>query len=404
MVLPFEAARLLVESHAGGLCPGRTEMVPLADSAARVLAQDGIADRDIPPFPRATRDGYAVRAEDLSQVPSSLAVVGEVRAGSALELRVSCGQAAEIMTGAAVPAGADAVVMIEYATRHAGSVEIHRPVLRGENIVPAGAEARRGDVLLPAGTCLRPAAIGVAASVGMSEVRVFARPTVAILATGDELVEITARPGPTQIRNSNTYSLAAQVRAAGALPVLLPPAPDNPEALRLGIQEGLRSDLLLIAGGVSAGRYDMVEEALSRFDAELLFTGVLIQPGRPLVFGRVPAGASASYFFGLPGNPVSTLVTFELFVRPMIEALAGATPSPLAFPKARLKHEVRAKPGLTRFLPASLTGHFERAEVSLVPWQGSGDMAAAARANCFLVVPPECERILPGEMASVLPA
>jgi molybdopterin molybdotransferase len=222
---------------------------------------------------------------------------------------------------------------------------------------------------------------------------------VAVLSTGDEVVGITATPGPAQIRNSNTYSLAAQIEQAGAEAVKLPIAPDEPVKLRALIEKGLECDLLLLTGGVSIGKYDLVEQVLTELNADFYFTGAKIQPGKPIVFGSCGIG---KYFFGLPGNPVSTMVTFKLFAQAMITALAGAKPQPLIFPKARLKSEIRIKTGLKRFLPAVLSGKFENAEVELAAWQGSGDIAALARANCFLVIPPDCEQIAAGEWVSLL--
>jgi len=252
-------------------------------------------------------------------------------------------------------------------------------------------------------------------------VQVFRKPRVAVLSTGDEVVEIDAMPGAAQIRNSNSYSLAAQVQNAGGEPVRLAIAPDERERLRALIEEGLRCDLLLLTGGVSMGKYDLVEQVLGELKAEFYFTGADIQPGRPVVFGSCGAGALVhadsevaantragaaaphrKYFLGLPGNPVSTMVTFELFARPMIEALAGMTPQRLIFLRARLKSEIRTKTGLKRFLPAVLSGEFENAEVELARWQGSGDIAALARANCYVVIPPDRERIDAGEWVSLL--
>ena len=315
------------------------------------------------------------------------------------------------MTGAPVPSGADAVVMVEYTTQSRSTVEIKRSVKSGENYVPRGAEARQGQMLLDRRTRVDHAAIALVASVGKNRLQVFRKPRIAVLATGDEIVEIDHDPGPSQIRNSNTYSLAAQLQNAGGEPVLLPIAPDERVRLRALIEEGLKSDLLLLAGGVSMGKYDLVEQVLGELQAEFYFTGAQIQPGRPIVFGlcTLPerAGAPAphihgKYFFGLPGNPVSTMVTFELFVRPMIHALGGGAPQPLVFLKARLKSDVRTKTGLKRFLPAVLSGEFENAEVELARWQGSGDIAALAGANCYLVIPPDREQIGAGESVSVM--
>ncbi len=255
------------------------------------------------------------------------------------------------MTGAPAPPGADAVVMIEYTSRHGDRVEITKGVAAGENIVPTGAEAKRGDRLLVPGIRLHHAAIALAASVGRSHLLVYSKPRVAVLSTGDELVDIDIPPALNQIRNSNSYSLAVQIQSAGGEPVLLPIAPDEPERLRELIAEGLEADLLLLTGGVSMGKYDLVEQALLELNAEFFFTGAKIQPGKPIVFGRIPDAASLKYFFGLPGNPVSTMVTFELFARPMIAALAGMQPQKLLFLHAKLKSEIKAKPGFEA-LPA----------------------------------------------------
>jgi molybdopterin molybdotransferase len=408
-VLTFADARHVVEQHARALRGGDPEPVELLAGRGRVLAHEIVADRDFPPFPRATRDGYAVRSADIAKPAVRLRVVGELRAGadpashSFDELQP--GTAVEIMTGAPAPPGADAVVMVEHTFRHGDFVEIQRSATPGENVVPAGSEAKRGEVLLPAGRRMDATSIAVAASVGFTTLRVHQRPRVAILSTGDEIVDIAAEPGPSQIRNSNSYSVAAQVAEAGGEPVQLPIAPDEPEQLRHLVAEGLTADLLLLTGGVSAGKYDLVEQVLGRFHAEFFFTGALIQPGKPIVFGRALArdGAKPTYFFGLPGNPVSTMVTFELFARPVIEALSGAEPTTLKFLQARLGAEIKTKTGLTRFLPGVLSGEFESAVVQLAAWKGSGDVVGTARANCWVVVPPERDSIPAGEWIAVMP-
>jgi molybdopterin molybdotransferase len=406
-VVSFEVARHLVEKHAAGVCPGDLETVDLLAGLGRVLAEGIVADRDFPPFDRATRDGYAVLAADLVEVPARLEVVGEVKAGDWPEAKscsVGRGQAVGIMTGAPLPAGADAVVMVEHTatlgrdTLGGKFVEVQRGVHAGENFVPRGAEARAGQLLLDRGRWLDHAGVAIAASVGKSQVQVFRKPRVAVLSTGDEVVEIDAMLAPAQIRNSNSYSLAAQVVNVGGEAVRLAIAPDSPGRLRALIEEGFECDLLLLTGGVSMGKYDLVEQVLGELQAEFYFTGAEIQPGRPVVFGS----CGKKYFFGLPGNPVSTMVTFELFARPMIEALAGMTPRPLVFVSARLKSEIRTKTGLKRFLPAVLAGEFEDAEVELARWQGSGDIAALAQANCYVVVPPDRERMEAGEWVSLL--
>jgi len=403
-VLSFEEARHLVEQFAAGVFPEEVETVNLLAGLGRVLAEGILADRDFPPFARATRDGYAVRAADVAEIPARLEVVGEVKAGDWPEpgvCSVGRGQAVGIMTGAPLPEGADAVVMVEHTLPirepAVKLVEVRRSISVGENFVPRGAEARAGQLLLDRGRRLDHAGIAIAASVGKSRVQLFRKPRVAVLSTGDEVVEIDAMPGPAQIRNSNSYSLAAQVQNAGGEAVRLEIAPDERGRLRTLIEEGLGCDLLLLTGGVSMGKYDLVEQVLGELKAEFYFTGAEIQPGRPVVFG-----SHKKYFFGLPGNPVSTMVTFELFARPMIEALAGMAPQPLIFLRARLKSEIRTKTGLKRFLPAVLSGEFENAEVELARWQGSGDIAALARANCYVVIPPDRERIEAGEWVSLL--
>ena len=280
----------------------------------------------------------------------------------------------------------------------------------GANIVAIGAEAVLGEQLLTPGMRIDPAAIALAASAGKSRLSVFRKPRIAVLATGDEIVPITTPPGGNQIRNSNTYSLAAQISAAGGDPVLLPVAPDETTRLRELILQGLQSDLLLLSGGVSMGKYDLVEQVLSELGAQFLFTSVAIQPGKPVVFGNTGYGVDApvgdgrnhKYFVGLPGNPVSTLVTFDLFAKPIIEALAGMQPRKLVFLRAKLKAEIKVKTGLRRFLPAVLSGEFDDPEVELARWQGSGDIAATARANCYAVITSDREKIPVGEWIPVL--
>lgn len=416
-VVSLQEARSIVEQHAAELRPHSQEMVSLLESNRRVLSEEICADRDFPPFPRAIRDGYAMLAADLAHAPARLKVVGEIRAGQSGSFAIHSGEAAEIMTGAPLPEGADAVVMVEYTRRDGGHVVIERAVESGENFVPRGAEAKPGDVLLAPGHRMDFVAVAMAASVGKSVVQVYARPRVAVLATGDEIVETTAVPEPHQIRNSNTYSLAVQVRDAGAEPVLVPVAPDEPQRLRELLREGLGCDLLLITGGVSMGKYDLVEQELSKFGADFFFTGAKIQPGKPVVFGQAerqldmqkPASGAGrerniqrTFFLGLPGNPISTMVTFELFARPLINALSGAPAGKLRFLRARLKSEIRTKTGLTRFLPGRLSGEYDNVTVEFVPWKGSGDLAAQSRANCYIVVPPDRESIRTGEAVDVM--
>ncbi len=398
MVLPLEEARRIVEEQASSLAAERTETVPLLDSPGRVLAEEICADRDFPPFPRSTRDGYAVRAADVHGVPVELKVVDEVRAGDFRNVTVAAGEAVEIMTGAPVPVGADAVVMVEYTARESDRVAIQRAVAPGENVVAQGAEARAGDVLLARGYRMNHAGVAIAAAVGKAGVQVYARPKVAIVTTGDELVAITESPAAGQIRNSNTYSLAVQVQNAGGDPVLLPPARDDVVRLRESLIQAFEADLVLISGGVSMGKYDLVEQVLAEFGARFFFTGALIQPGKPVVFGH----ARNRYFLGLPGNPVSTMVTFELFARPLLDGLSGTSAGTLRYVRARLKADIQVKTGLTRFLPALLTGEYHDPMVELLSWKGSGDIATAARANCYVVIPRNRDHIFADEWVDVM--
>jgi molybdopterin molybdotransferase len=403
-VLDYAEAAALVRTEAARLArlPHAAETLSLLDAQGRVLAADLIADRDQPPFPRATRDGFAALADDWKG--GVLKIAGLLRAGEAWAGEpVASGTCIEIMTGAPVPAGADCVVMVEHVHRARDTVHLlpERTIASGDNIVPTGAEARSGTLLLPAGTRLSIHGIAVAAACGYPHVSVFRKPRVAILATGDELVDVQETPLPHQIRNSNTYTLAAQVRALGGEPVRLPPVADEAEALAVAIRNAARTcDLLLLSGGVSMGKYDLVEPALAAQGGVFHFTGVRIQPGKPVVFGSLNDGALP--FFGLPGNPVSTIVCFALFAAPVLAALGGDQGYGPPFAQARLRSPVRNKPGLTRFLPARLTHDIAGSPVETIAWQGSGDLAGTARANCFLVIPEDAGDLESGVTVSVL--
>jgi len=370
-----------------------TEQIPSLEAAGRVLAEEITADRDYPPFPRSARDGFAVRAADL---PGELTVIGEVRAGEVFTGTVGKGRAVEIMTGAPLPAGADVVVMIEHTERTGNLVRIARSIPSGENFSARGVEAKQGTTVLFPGRRLGFAEIALLATVGRECTSVYRRPRVAIIPTGDEIAETGQQPEAFQIRNSNAWSMSVQVARAGGDPQILSIARDNYESTRELIEQGLDHDMLLLSGGVSAGKYDIVERVLADLGAQFFFDRVLIQPGQPLVFGT----ARGKFFFGLPGNPASTMVTFEVFARAAVELLNGATEAPLPLLQARLSREVRHKPGLTRFLPAQVSA--DGSTVAPEPWQGSGDVSALARANAFLVTDPDRESWAAGDMIRVL--
>ncbi len=395
MALTFEQARACVLQHVAPSI-GR-ERIALAEAAGRVLAEDIRADRDYPPFPRSARDGFAVRAADL---PGELRVIGEVRAGEAFQGSVHAGEALEIMTGAPVPAGADAVVMVEHTTRSGDRVKIERTARSGDNFNPRGVEALEGETVLASGTRLDYAAIALLAATGNIQIEVFPQPRVAIIPTGDELVEIGEQPLAHQIRNSNAQSLAVQVRRAGGIPVMLPIARDTFESTIAAIENGFECDMMLLSGGVSAGKHDLVEDGLKHFGAELLFDRVLIQPGQPLVFGRRTSDRGEQFFFGLPGNPGSTMVTFELFARAAIEKIQGIEYPALPLLRAKLTREFRHKTGLTRFLPACLSA--DGSAIEPLRSQGSGDVVSLARANAFLVAEPDRESWAAGDDIRVM--
>jgi molybdopterin molybdotransferase len=387
-----EARRCVVERVKAARRRPAAGTVALMEAAGRVLASDVRADRDYPPRARSMRDGFALRAEEL---PGEFVVVGEVRAGQRCEVEVGPGEAVEIMTGAMVPPGANAVVMVEQVRVEGARVIVDRVLEKGANVNAQGCDACAGEVVLRAGRRIGVAETALLATVGAVDVEVYERPRVAILATGDELVEMEGRPEPHQIRNSNSWSLALQVAQAGGEAELLGVAPDRLEATEELVGEALQSDLLLISGGVSAGKYDVVEQALARHGAEFYFDRVKLQPGQPCVFGR----AGETFFFGLPGNPASTMVCFETLGRAALDLLSGCEEALLPVTRAPLAEPFRHKAGLTRFLPARLE---EDGRLRPVKWSGSGDVPALARANCLLVADAEKEEYAAGEMIGVL--
>jgi molybdopterin molybdotransferase len=413
-MITYQRARSIIIERVGmGGATLRIESVALAEAFGRVLAWDVTADRDYPPFNRSTRDGYAVRAGEVRE-GATLACVGEIRAGDAPAFAVRASECVQIMTGAALPAGADAVVMIEHTSRAGDSVRFTREARVGQSVVAQGSEARAGQIVLRSGMRVGFSESAQAAQVGAAQLSCFARPRVAILSTGDEIVPFASTPGPFQIRNSNAVSLAAQVRMAGGEPVLLGNAADREDDLWEKISAGLRKDILILSGGVSMGKYDLVEKVLREMGAEFFFDAVAIRPGKPAVF----AMCEGKPVFGLPGNPVSTMVTFELFVVPAIDLRGGAQARPLPMVEAMVAEDLHEKPGMTHFLPAHVTwpaaepahadGNAESltegvaAKVKALSWQGSGDIAAMVRANCFLVVDGELSQVAAGTRMPVI--
>jgi len=410
-MVSYQQARELVIARVGAL-PRKlqAESITLPEALGRVLAAEIRSDREYPPFDRSIRDGYAVLAAD-SGDGATLTCTGELKAGDTPTATVMAGTCVSIMTGAAVPTGADAVVMVEHTSRDGDLVRLERAATPGQHVVKRGSELAAGEVVVGAGTRLGITEIAAAAQVGAARVKVYRRPRIAILSTGDEVVDVAETPGPFQIRNSNSASLAAQVVKAGGEPVMLGNAKDTVEDLRGKIKEGLQADALILSGGVSMGKYDLVEPVLREFGAKFVFDAVAIRPGKPVVF----AICQGTPVLGLPGNPVSTMVTFDLFVRPAIGLLGGSAPLPLPLLDAVLTVAMAERPGLTHFLPAVLEyagggsegkPGFRLADgprVAPIRWQGSGDVVAMSRANCLLVVPSDRERIEAGERVQVLP-
>lgn len=398
MTLAFEQALQTVKERIALHKPD-VETLSLEQAHGRILAEEAKADRDYPPFHRSTRDGFAIRSADLGTPPAVLECIGEVQAGDHFKGKVGAGECVSIMTGAPLPEGADAVVMIEHTRQEGSRVKALESISAFENVVRRGSEAVAGNILLQRGRRLGAAEIGILASIGVAQVKVFRPPEVAILATGDELVAVDQVPTWFQIRNSNAFSLAAQVMEAGGIPKILGVAPDQKDRLKELIQQGLQFDLLILSGGVSAGKYDWVEKALEELGAEFYFQSVAMRPGHPVVFG----GVGGKFFFGLPGNPVSAYVTFEVFARPALGVLAGSEFSAPVFLRARLAKSLQHKSGFTRFVPAHVDAVGGVPTVNLVSWQGSGDLAGLAAANCFLVVHPEQASLEAGGWVDVMP-
>jgi len=358
--------------HAGPPVPGR------------VLAEDVVSDLDMPPFDKAMMDGYAVRSADFAGGPSKLQVVEEITAGRTPEKPVGPGQAARIMTGAPLPAGADAVVMIERCEA-AGedAVRIPAPVTAGQNVQPRAREFRRGETVLAAGSLLRPQEIGLLAIVGRPSMLSHAVPRVAVLATGAELVEPDHEPGPGQIRNSNAPMLIAQAASAGAHPHYLGIARDNVSHLWQLIGDGLTHDVLLLTGGVSAGKLDLVPEVLRDLGVTAHFHKVRMKPGKPVLFGT----RGEALVFGLPGNPVSAFVCFELFVRPALRRLSGHAAGPPEFVSLPLGEDFRYTTDRPTYHPARIERCAVGECVRPVAWHGAPDVRALTLANALMLVP-----------------
>jgi molybdopterin molybdotransferase len=398
-MLSVAEAQAVVQQHA---CPLSPEPAPLAPALlGLVLAEEITGDIDMPPYDKALMDGFAVRRTDLPEGRGILTVIDEITAGQTPRVPLGPGQAIRIMTGAPLPAGADAVVIIERTQALDGNrVQVDdKPPAPGQNVLPRGREIRQGEVVLPRGTVLRPQEFGILATVGRTTVRVHPRPQVAVLSTGDEVVEPSQTPGPGQIRNGNGPMLEAQVQRAGGRPHCLGIARDRLESLRPLVAEGLRSAVLVLSGGVSAGKLDLVPAVLQEAGVQPHFHKVVMKPGKPVFFGTL----GSTLVFGLPGNPVSSLVCFELFVRPALRRLLGhEEPGPYPV-TAALAEDFAYRTDRPTYYPARLETEGVGWRVGPVPWFGSADLRGLARANALILFPIGDHRHRKGQLLTVFP-
>ncbi|HWN99876.1 MAG TPA: gephyrin-like molybdotransferase Glp [Blastocatellia bacterium] len=378
--------------------PLAVETVPLEHALGRLLCEAVYADIDLPPFDRARMDGYAVRSSDVLNAPVSLRVIGEIAAGASFPGKINAGEAVKIFTGAPVPDGADAVQKIEVTESTNHTVEIREAVQPGQFITPRASEIAAGEEVLKPGCTIGPAAMAVLASFGRPQVRVAQRPRVAVFSTGSELVDVSVKPSNAQIRNSNSFTLAAYAERAGAVVEMLPVVEDTPSATSDALLRAAEHrDIVITSGGVSMGDYDLVEAALLEIGAEIFFDKIQIRPGKPVVFAR----RERAFFFCLPGNPVSTSVTFNVFVRPALRKMQHDA-APIVPPvTALLAHAIKDASSRRSYLPGRLILEDGRAVVEPLKWGGSSDLVAFMRANALIIVPEDVHEIAKGQTVEV---
>ncbi len=371
----------------------------LLDALGGVLAEDAVAGADVPAFRNSAMDGYAVRGTDVRRAGVRLRVVGSIAAGAMPAGAVSAGEAVRIMTGAPMPEGADTVVRVEDTDNGTDTVLVERATPTGAAVRQAGEDLRRGETVIPAGTPLRPAEIGVLASIGRASVRAVRRPNVAVLSTGDELVEIAEEPGPGRIRDANRYSLSAAVRAAGCAAFELGIARDEASDLRHALGNAAFGDLVVTSGGVSVGDHDHVKPVVDAMGS-MDFWSIAIRPGRPLAFGELRTKRGTVPIFGLPGNPVSALLTFELFVRPALLRMAGHTKLHRPRARATLLDRVDKPKGLRMF--ARGVHDADAGTVRSTGPQGSGILRSMSLANCLIDLPEDATAAETGATVAIV--
>src|SRR5215831_5369686 len=396
-MIPINQAIEIVLRHTN---VAQSELNNLGGGVGRILAQDIVADTDLPPFDRAQMDGYAVRADDVAQTPARLRIVGESAAGAGWHHEMKGGEAVRIMTGAPLPKGADAVQQVELTREDQHSVEILESVSAGRSIVKQASEIKAGQTVLRAGEPINAAMIATLASFGYAQVKVGRRPRVTVMATGSELVEVHQKPGRDQIRDSNNYTIEAYAAQSNAIVERLPLAGDDTDELKRNIRQGAeRSDVLITSGGVSMGVYDFTKAALHELGAEIFFERVSLRPGKPTVFARL----GQTLLFGLPGNPVSVTVTFNLFARPALLAMQGAGATALSEGHAVLTRDVRGSVDRESYLPAVLRSD-EKGMLLADPlkWGGSSDFVSFARATALINIAAGTRRTAAGSIVRIV--
>ncbi|MDP2683141.1 MAG: molybdopterin molybdotransferase MoeA [Deltaproteobacteria bacterium] len=394
-MISVEAALEIILS---GIKPLGMERINILSSLGRVLGEDITASTDNPPWDNSAMDGYALRAIDTKTAskdkPIILKVIEDLPAGYTAKKTIKKGEAIRIMTGAPMPKGADAVLMVEDTEKsevksQKSEVKIFREAKLGDNIRKAGEDFRKGDIVLTKGISIRPAEIGMLAAVGKPVIYVHQRPKVAVLSTGDELVEIDETPTDGKIRNSNSYAIAAQVKTYGAIPVQLGIARDNKKDLREKLEFGLTADCIVSSGGVSVGDFDFVKDVLKEMGSEMRFWKVAMKPGKPLAFGVI-GGKPA---FGLPGNPISSMVAFEQFAMPAILKMMGKREIFKRVFDALLTKPIKKKPGRVHFVRAALEQKNGQFYAAPLEGQGSGILSSMVKANCLIILPEDAKDI-----------
>ncbi len=378
------------------------EKIGLLEALGRVLGEDIIATRDNPPWDNSAMDGFAVRWEDIKQdhaitKPVELKIIEDVPAGKVATKAVGAGQAIRIMTGAPVPKGADTVVKVEETEPSGDQVRIFKEVERGGNVRPQGEDVKKGDTIMAKGTQIRPAEAGMLAILAKSFVLVYQRPRVAILSSGDELADLDERFDEDKIINSNSYGIAADVQEAGGIPILLGIAKDQPAALKEKIAHGLNADILVLSGGVSLGEYDFTKDVFKDLGAEMHFWKLAIRPGQPLAFGKI----QGTLAFGLPGNPVSSMVTFEQLVRPAMMKMGGHRSYGRPVVQAVFQEKFSKRNDRRHFLRGVLSRQDGVLTVRTTGDQGSGILTSMVKANGLIDVPEDVTKLNPGDQVSV---